>query len=197
MDDRLAVARRLGEADGARDHCFENDVAVVLLDLGDDLVGVVRAHVHRHQDAAELEIRVRAGLAELLADADDLCEALEAVVFALERDDDFVRGAERVRHEHAERRRAVEDDEIERRVLSHVHECFAEAREVIAGEDGFDFHAREVEVRGDEPEIWEARRDHHVGERGGTHHRSRGGDFIHGLDADAAGGVCLRIEVHE
>ena len=49
-----------------------------------------------------------------LHDVVDFAEALEGEVFALERDEEFVGGGEGVGHQDAERRRAIEEDEVER-----------------------------------------------------------------------------------
>ena len=61
----------------------------------------------------------------------DFGEALEGEVFALERDEEFVGGGEGVGHEDAERGRAIEQDEVERRIRAQRLEGGAQPGEVI------------------------------------------------------------------
>ena len=62
-------------------------------------------------------VGIRAAVADLRDDLVDLREPFEREVFALQRDEQFVRGGERIRHQDAERRRAIEQHEVERGIL--------------------------------------------------------------------------------
>ena len=86
-DDGLPEARRLGDAHGPRDDGVEHLLREVLAHLfGDLLREAGAAVVHRQQDRGEAQPRV-----EVLLDhphgAEQLAEALERVVLALDRDE--------------------------------------------------------------------------------------------------------------
>ena len=110
--DRQAVARCLRQPDAAGDDRLEHGVVEVMLHLGRDLARQVRPGVeHREQHARDLELGM-----EMVADQvhrrEELRQALERVVLALDRDEDRVRGRQRVDREQAERRRAVDEDPV-------------------------------------------------------------------------------------
>ena len=82
-------------------------------DVGRDLLAQVRPLVeHRQQHALDVERRVerRANAAHR---ADEIGEAFEREVLAVERNQHRVGGDERVERQQAERRRAVDEDVVE------------------------------------------------------------------------------------
>ncbi len=110
--DRQAVARRLREADAARDDRAEHGVAEVAADLVRDLGGEVGAGVeHREHDARDREVRVEV-VADEVDGGDQLRQALQRVVLALDGDQHGVRAGERVDGQEAQRRRAVHEDPV-------------------------------------------------------------------------------------
>jgi hypothetical protein len=74
------------------------------------LARLVRPVEHRHHHAAELEGVVEVGGFQALDVAEDLPEALEGEVLALQGDEQVVGGGEAVHREQAEGGRAVDDD---------------------------------------------------------------------------------------
>jgi hypothetical protein len=77
-----------------------------------DILGEPRTPVHhREQDAGDAEARIEASLDEVDR-AEQLREPFEGVVLSLHGDDHPVGGGKRVHRERAERRRAVEEDEV-------------------------------------------------------------------------------------
>ena len=84
----------------------------VLADLGVDLGREVRARVvHGQDDALDREVRVEV-VADQVDRRDQLGQALQGVVLALDRDHHRVGGRERVHRQQTERRRAVEQDVV-------------------------------------------------------------------------------------
>ena len=119
-DDSLTVARRLGNAHRARDDGLKSVVREVRANLALDLLGELRALVrHREQHARDTQARVK-----IHADAFDsvpqLAEALQGVVFGLDRDHDFIGSNHDIERHEAERRRAVDQDDVNISVLGDV-----------------------------------------------------------------------------
>ena len=109
----LAEAWSLANADGTRNSCREDN----LLEMGPDIPHNGGADIgadikHGHQEAAHGKGGIGPGLPDLFHDADQLSKTLERIVFTLDRNQNFVGGAEGVGHQDAERRGAVEDDEF-------------------------------------------------------------------------------------
>ena len=98
----------------------------MLADLARDLAAEARASVvHGDDDAEDVELRIQVLLHERDG-VEQLGEPFERVVLGLHRDEDLPRGDQRVDREHAQRRRAVDEDEVVavdvagERVLEHV-----------------------------------------------------------------------------
>ena len=103
LDDRLAEAGRLAQPDTARDQRFVDFVAEVRDHFLHDLLGQVCPHVvHRHHDAFDLQGRIGAAVVKLLDESRDDAQSFERVVLALERDEDRLRGDQRVHGQDAE-----------------------------------------------------------------------------------------------
>ena len=81
---------------------------------------------------------------------DEIGEPFEREVFAIERNQDGVRGDERVEREQAERRRRVDEDVVEARAerVEHV----AQAMLAMRQRDELDFGAGQIAIGGDERE---------------------------------------------
>jgi hypothetical protein len=89
----------------------------VLAHLFDDLVREVGAGiVHREQDRRDCQLGVEVTLDELDV-VEELRETLQGVVLALDRDEYFLCGDERVDRQKSERGRAVDEDVV-RRILA-------------------------------------------------------------------------------
>src|SRR5947209_2878746 len=122
-----AVAGGLADRDVPRDDRVEYGLGEILADLPGDLVGQLEAGVeHRQHDPADLEPRVVARLG-LAGQVDDLREALHREVFALDRDEDLARRAQRRPGELPERGGAIQE---------HVVEPTELARELLAEHRG-------------------------------------------------------------
>ncbi len=170
----------------------------MLADFADDLVGKIGAAVeHGHDDAEEFEARVDAGVAQLGEDAGKHRDAFERVILALERDQQPVHGRKAIQGEHAEGGRAVEDDEVELVAGANGLKGGTQAEQVVVATGKLDFHAAEIDFAGDDVEavkgggldLFEQRAFAEQGAVG-----AGAGGFV---QADAAGGVGLRIDVHE
>ena len=176
----------------------------MLPDFAGDLLGQFGAPVvHGQQDRRDLEIGIEVTADEVDV-AEELTEAFECVVLALDRDEDLDGRDERVDGEQPERRRAVDEDVVDR--IPRVHS----AAEVgvqgtleagLAGNHGheLDLRAGQVDRRGhaDKP-----------GQRGDRDRCVLEGDSVdEGLidrghpgvvrDVERRGRVALRIKVDE
>jgi hypothetical protein len=77
-----------------------------------DLAGELRAGVvHRQQESRDAQLGVE-GPSNALGVAEQLAEALEGVVLALDGDDQIVRGGQRVDRQQPQRWRAVEEHHL-------------------------------------------------------------------------------------
>ena len=198
LEDGLAVARALRQADGARDHRLHHEGGEVGLHFLDDLAGELGTHVvHRHHDAADGELVGRARGLELIDDAEDLAEALHREVFGLQRHEQVVRGTERVHREHAERGRAVDEDGLVLAGGDERGEGLAHAPEVVLGLGQLRLYRGEVELGGNQVQLLGRSRDDHVGGLGLAVQDAVHRAAFRLLEAEGAGGVGLGVQVDE
>ena len=114
LGDGPAVAGRLGKTDAPGDDRLVDGVGEVATHLGRHLRGEVRPRVeHREDDSVDGQRRVQV-IADEVDGRDELAEALERVVLALERHEHRVRRRQRIHREQAERGRAVDEDVVVR-----------------------------------------------------------------------------------
>ncbi len=107
------MARSLGEANGARNERVEDNLLEVIAHLLDHCGIQVRAAiVHCHEQSAERQVGIGPRGANLLGHLHEQAETLQGVVFALDRDEDFVGSGKGIGHQDAEGRRAIEEKEI-------------------------------------------------------------------------------------
>ena len=109
---RQAVARRLREADVARDHRVEHHLAEAGADVVGDLGGeVVAPVVHGERDAEDRELGIEAG-ADPLDRLEQLAEPFQREEFGLQRHQDRIGGDQGVDREQAERGRAIDQADV-------------------------------------------------------------------------------------
>src|ERR1051326_1524177 len=142
---RLPVARALAQAHVARDDGVKQQLGKMLADLVGDLVREVVPDIeHREQDAFEMEAGVQLALDELDR-LEERREPFERVVLALQRHEDGIGRGERVQREQAERRRTVEQYEIE--FLLYALKNFSQARFALLERDQLDLGAGQIARR--------------------------------------------------
>jgi hypothetical protein len=118
------------------------------------LLGEVGAGVeHGHDDAAEGEAVVDVGGFEAIHIAQDLAEALEREVLALQGDEELVGGGQTVHGQHPEGGRAVDDDGAVTVRGPDRFEDAPELHQVILHLGQLDFCGREVLLARDEGEV--------------------------------------------
>ena len=93
--------------------------------------------IHRAADAAQR--------------GDEIGEPFEREVLAVERNEHGVGGDERVEREESERRRRVDEDEVE--AIAQRLEQIAQAALAIRQVDELDFRAGEIAIGGNEPQV--------------------------------------------
>jgi hypothetical protein len=124
--DRLAMARRLGQAHVARDDRAQHLVAEMLGELQRNFVAEVVARVvHGAHEAFDFERGIEAH-AHGLDRVEQVGQAFESEVFALHGNEHAVRGGERVNGEQAERRRTVDEHGVV--AVAEFGEVILEAR---------------------------------------------------------------------
>jgi hypothetical protein len=121
---------------------------------------------HRHHDALEHDFRIGSALFDLVVDSDDLGEAFEAEIFALEGHDELIRSGQGRGHQHAERGRAVEKEIIRHLGALEGLQDAPQADEMVIGAGQLDLAAGEFQIRGDQGEIRIFGRDDEAGEVG-------------------------------
>jgi hypothetical protein len=110
--------------------------------------------VHRREDAVELDGRVQP-VAHLVDRLDQQGHSAKGEVLALERDHDAMAGGERIDGEQAERRLAVDEDDV----VVGGHTAQHAREDLLAGHLGDEVHlgGRQVDVRRDHVEPLGAR----------------------------------------
>lgn len=109
----------------------------------------------------------------------------------------FVRSGERICHENAEGRWAIEENVVEGGFFPQGFEGNAKSGEVFSFTSDFDFRTGEVDVSGNEPEVISASGNDAVFQGAVAEQRFVNAQTLHGVVAESAGGVGLRIEIDE
>src|SRR2546425_640327 len=158
LEDRHAGQRRLRKPDAVLDDDIEDDVAIPLANQLEHLLRVQRPRlVNGGQDAADAKLRVELGPHPLDRVVQQL-HALHAEVLALQRDEDLVRGHQRVDAEEAEGGRAVDHHEVV--LVLAGRELFLEEGFAAHLRDELDLRSGELDVRRDEVHTEVAVLDH-------------------------------------
>src|SRR5690606_38755130 len=195
--DRLGGDSGVRELDGAVDDRVEHPVAEALADAFEHLPGVEGAPVvHRDEDAVELEPGVDP-LAHLVDRLHEERDAAQREELGLERDDDAVRGRERVDREQPEGRLAVDEDDVV--VLGDRAQHPGER--LLAGDlgDEGDLRGGQVDVRRDDVEPLDGGLVDDLPDIGPRLHEHRvdGAVQLVGVDPQTRGGCTLRVEVDD
>ena len=166
----------------------------MLADLGDDLVVQAVAHVHRQQEAFDVERRVEARL-DLADRVEQFGESFEGEVFALHGDQHRIGSRENVHRGVSQRGGAVDEDVVE--AFAHgVDDAFHDEVSVLHLRQ-FGVGGHQVDRRGQDPEVLHvgAAEDHLVGLF------LSGEAFVDAFEVDVEaqprGGVGLRIGVQQ
>src|SRR5207253_6534104 len=132
---------RLTQSHRAWNHSSIDLCGKMLSHLRDDLCTYFGAAVeHRHDDAANFDLRVGARIAHLLNDPHNFYQAFERKIFALNRSENFIRGSKRVGHENAERWRTIEEYEVKSIILPERPQSSGQPQQMI-------FHSRNLHFR--------------------------------------------------
>ena len=194
--DGQAVAGRLAQAHVARNDRREHLALEVLLHLGDDLQAQVGARVeHREHDALNLQAAI-----ERLLHARDRThqrgDALQRVVFALNRDEHAVGSAQGVDRDQAQGGRTVDEHVIE--PVANGGQRLAQRVFAVLGARQLQLRAGQADVRGQQRQAFDPRvRERLPGRaRARKHLVDRAGVRLH-AHAQSAAGVALRVRVHD
>ena len=194
---RPAEGWRLGEPDVARDDGAEHFFAEVRDQLRAHLVREVVAGVeHRAQHSLDRELGI-GGLADLVDGVEQRREPLERVVLALHRDQHAVGGDEGVHGEHVERRRTVDEDDVEGLALGLQRLAQLDLPADRQSEQAH-FRGGEILIGRQQHEVALRHRDERGRELGLPEQHFAGAALqLHLVDAATHGGVALRIQVDE
>src|SRR3954471_4794729 len=194
--DGLSVGRCLGQPDGPRHDRATDLVAEVPLHFLNDLVRELRTGVvHDEHDRTELQ-----RLIEVLLDQCDvpqqLAQALERVVLALDRYEDLGGRRQAVHGQQAERRGAVDEDVV---VLGlDVLEGLAQLELSAEGRNELDLGPREVQAGGRHEQVAHGGGLDAVVDGGVVQdHLVHGGLQVPGVQPEAGGGIALRVEIDD
>ena len=150
---------------------------------------------HREDDAVQFEIGIDAA-ADAVDGAGDERQAVHRQKFRLDRDEDAVGSDERTGHHHAERRRAVENDVIERTRLLDRRKGAADHFQPVFAHPEFKFGAGEIDFGRNDVEIRPFGRFDDIGDRllAGQHRIKRNSLSL--LQPEPERSVSLGIQVH-
>src|SRR5665213_1107152 len=122
---------RLGKPDIARNHSLEEPVFEVFAKgFGDLLSKIGAVVVHGQQNALNIELWIVGG-AHSLKGGNQFGDPLQREVFRLHRNNESLRGRQNVEREQVERRRAIQNDEIE--AVPDWLQCATKAKRTILG----------------------------------------------------------------
>ncbi len=128
--------------------------------------------------------------------AHQLPQPFQRIIFALDRDQQCVGGRQRVDGQQAERRRAIDQKKIV--VAQRRLDRFAQQMLPVGHGDQLDLRADQVDRRRQDAQMGQLRRLNDLVDRLLSHEQIVGRPFdAAAVDADAAGGVALRIDVEE
>ena len=192
------MAWSLGEADGAGDDGFVNDIPEVAAHFFFHGGIQVRAAVkHREEKAGDREGGIRAAGADAVGHLHEESKALEGVILALDGDENLIRRSEGVRHEDAERGRAIHEDVVEETLFAEALEASAQAHHMVVHARDFDFGPGEVEVRGDEGKVFDAGGNDEFGGGFLTDESRVDARIFVFLAVENACGAALGVDIHE
>lgn len=198
VNDWLAEAGRFSEAGATRNHRLENTFAKMLAHFFHHLVSQLRPAVeHRHHHADELQARVDAVIADLAEDSVDHRDAFQRVIFALQRNQQAVGGGEGVQREHAERRRAIEHDQIKLAAGDHRLQGRLNALQMVLGAREFNVRAAQVDFAGDDAEPFEGGILNFLRQPALAQQHAISAGAFDLVQSETAGGVGLGIKVKE
>ena len=196
MDDRLAETRRLGELGAARNHGFKNFRAEQVADFADDFVGQFRATIeHRHHDAENLQTRIDARVAQLAEHAVHHRDAFERVILALQRHEQTIARGKGVQGQDAERRRAINQDNIKSSAVQNRFERLRDALQMIFEARDFQVGGAQIHFARNDFEPLVSRRLYFFEEISFAEQNAIRARAFNFFQADAAGCVGLRVEV--
>ena len=139
-----AVTWGFAELDIALDDRLEDQFAEVSLHFFVDLVGQTKsAIVHRQQETLDFEARIHARL-HYLNGVEQLADAFQSEVLALDWDDDTIGGGQSVYCDEAKAGTAIDEDVVV--VLDDRLYCFFEDALLISDVQQFDFSTDQVDV---------------------------------------------------
>ena len=123
-----AVTRRLTKPNVARDDAVVDAILKEFANVFGDRLSKIRSLiVHRQQHASDVERRVER-TAHAAQCCDEIGQPFEGEIFAGERNEHGVGRDERVQCEQAERRRSVDEDDIEGAANPGEHDCRRRSR---------------------------------------------------------------------
>ena len=150
---------------------------------------------HRHDNAADFNLLVRARVAHLLDHAHNFHQSFEREIFALNRSQNLIRGGERIGHQNPKRGRTIQQNKIERLIRTQDRQCLFEAREVIVHARDLHFRAGEVEIGRNEKQTLQAGRKNSFDDRCAAEQRLVKALAFELLHAERAGRVALWIKI--
>ena len=110
IDDRLAVTGRFAESNRPRDNRVEDLGAEMASDARDHLLAQIGSRViHREDNSFQRQRGVSADLLDPLDHLQNFSETFQGQIFALQRHQDRIGGGQRIGHQNAERRWAIDD----------------------------------------------------------------------------------------
>ena len=152
---------------------------------------------HGHDDAGNLDVRIRSRGAHLFDHADDFDQAFQSIILTLDRRQDFIGRGQCVGHENPERRRTIDQDKVESSVGPQDRQGLSEPGQMIFHAGDFDFSASQIKIGWDEEQPFQTRREDFLHDRFVAHQRIVKTLPFQFLHAEGTGGVALRVEIDQ
>ena len=197
FENGVAEAGRFAKPDGTGDDRLVQHFGEVLPHLLDHLPGKVGAAVvHGHQDAFMPDVGIGSAGANLRGHVQNLGKAFQPEPFALEGGEHFVAGGQGGSHQHAQGGGRVHDAVIVGTGFAQRGERLPEPGQMVAGPRQLYLHAGQVHGGGNNVQPFSAGRPDALFRRNLVEQGGVQAGRLPGVDAQAAGGVGLRVQVN-
>ena len=112
---------------------------------------------HGHEQSTHGQRGIGSRFPNLLHDPDKFAKALQRIILALDRDQDFIRRRQCIGHQDTERGGAIHNDELELAGITHWLENTAQLAQMPLHPGDFNLGSSQIKVRGDAVKILQAR----------------------------------------
>jgi len=133
----------------------------------------------------------------LLDQPHNFYQSFQRKILALDWRQEFIGGGKRIAHQDPKRRRAVQENELERLVGMQRLERFRQTREMVRHARDFDFGAGQIEIGRHDKQVIAARGNDFFSNGSPAEQRFVEADLLDSFQTERAGRVRLRIKINK